>query len=71
MFSTYPFTKLFLLSILGIILGWIINALSWTGYFPHSFLDITLFLGIGLMYLSFALLIVSLVLGIFKIIRNV
>ena len=71
MFKTYVFTKLFLLSILLIILGWILNAMMWTGYFPHRFFESTIFLGLIIMYLGFGLLVVSLILGLFKMIRNV
>lgn len=69
MFKTFPFTKLFLISIILIILGWIINALIWTGFIP--WFDQGIFIAIAIMYFGFALCIVSLILGLFKIIRNV
>ena len=71
MFKKYLFTKLFIISILLMIIGWILNAMMWAGYFPHSFFNQTIFIGIILMFIGFSCLIVSLIFGIFKIIRNV
>ena len=67
----FAFTKLFLVSIALIILGWILNVLMWTGYFPHRFFESTIFVGLIIMYLGFGLFILSLILGLFKMIRNV
>lgn len=67
----YPFTNLFLLSILLMIIGWIINALMWTGYFPHRFFNQSIFIGMLLLYLGVGLGILSLLFGFIKIIRNV
>lgn len=71
MFKTYPFTKLFLVLILCIILGWNFNAMMWTGHLPFKFNETTLFIGFIVMYIGFGLMVVSLIFGLFKIIRNV
>ena len=63
----YPFTNLFLLSILLMI----INALMWTGYFPHRFFNQSIFIGMLLLYLGVGLGILSLLFGFIKIILNV
>lgn len=71
MFKSYPFTKLFLLSILFMILGWILNAMMWAGHLPFKFNETTLFIGLIVMYIGLGLMVVSLIFGLFKIIRNV
>jgi len=52
MFKSYPFTKLFLLSILFMILGWILNEMMWAGHLPFKFNETTLFIGFIVMYIG-------------------
>ena len=60
------FTKITLFAIILFPLGFIINFLAWTitsNWFPNT---LALFIGVGMMYLSPILLIISLLLGFIK-----